>query len=294
MTGQQAGVAGHGSPPGGNPIVARYDRDAGRYGHHWAPVLDGSARALVVRAAIDVRRLPEAPVILDVGTGHGVLALAALDRWPGATVIATDASSGMLREARAAAVLAGHADDARLRWVHAPADALGVPDGSVDLVVSSFVYQLVPDRDAAFAEARRVLRPGGALAFVTWLDRGEDYAPAWEFDEAVVDTGIEEDDPIEADVRAGDFRSASAAARELRAAGFRSVAARPERLTFRWTPEDYLAFKRAYEEDELFASLDATTERALVARVRERWATLTSADWTWRAEIVSAMAFKPR
>src|SRR5699024_2657347 len=134
----------------------------------------------------------------------------------------------------------------------------------------------------------RVLRPGGALAFVTWLDRGDDYAPAWEFDEAVVDVGIEEDPPEDEDIRAGDFRSASGAAKELRAAGFRNVSARPDRLRFRWTPDDYLVFKQMYEEDQLFASLDGPTEEALIARARERWATLTEADWTWRAELVSA------
>jgi ubiquinone/menaquinone biosynthesis C-methylase UbiE len=287
-------MSGRGHHHATNAIVERYDRDADRYGHHWAPVLDQAARELLARAATEARRLPPDPTILDVGTGHGVLAFAALERWPGATVIATDASSGMLREARVAAARAGFGADPRLRWVHAPADALGVPDRSVDLVVSSFVYQLVPDRTAAFAEALRILRPGGALAFVTWLDRGDDYAPAWEFDEAVVDVGIEEDPPEEQDIRAGDFRSASAAAKELRAAGFRNVSARPERLRFRWTPDDYLAFKRAYEEDQLFASIDAATADALVSRARERWATLTEADWTWRAELVSAVAFAPR
>lgn len=287
-------MSGRGHHHGTNAIVERYDRDADRYGHHWAPVLDQAARELLARAATDVRRLPAAPTILDVGTGHGVLAFAATERWPAATVIATDASAGMLREARADAARRGLADDPRLRWVHAPADALGVPDRSVDLVVSSFVYQLVPDRAAAFAEALRVLRPGGALAFVTWLDRGEDYVPAWEFDEAVVDVGIEEDPPEFEDIRAGDFRSASGAAKELRAAGFKNVSARPERLAFRWTEDEYLRFKQAYEEDELFASLDAATADALIARARERWAGLHDDEWTWRAELVSVVAFAPR
>ena len=286
-------MSGRGHHHGTNAIVERYDRDADRYGHHWAPVLDQAARDLLVRAAAEVR-LPAAPTILDVGTGHGVLAFAALERWPDATVIAADASSGMLREARSAAARAGHGEDPRLRWAHAPADALGVPDGSVDLAVSSFVYQLVPDRAAAFADALRVLRPGGALAFVTWLDRGDDYAPAFEFDEAVLDLEIDEGEPEGEDIRAGDFRSASGAAKELRAAGFKRVAARPERLSFAWTPDDYLAFKQAYEEDQLFASLDVPTSDALIARARERWATLTEADWTWRAELVSVVAFTPR
>src|SRR5262245_46362025 len=104
-----------------NPIVERYDRDAGLYGHHWAPVLDASARGLLARVAAEVR-VPPAPTIVDVGTGTGVLALEALARWPDATVRATDASSGMLAQASRRAEAAGLGDDPRLSFRHAPAD----------------------------------------------------------------------------------------------------------------------------------------------------------------------------
>jgi SAM-dependent methyltransferase len=288
-------VSGRGHHHGTNPIVERYDRDADRYGHHWAPVLDASARGLLDRVATEVR-LPAAPVIVDVGTGTGVLALDALRRWPYATVIATDASSGMLRQARHRAAAAGLDGDSRLRFAHVPADRLALADASADLLISSFVYQLVPDRPAALAEALRVLRPGGALALVTWLDRGEDFAPAVEFDEAVYDLGIVEDDHPEGgeEIRAGDFRSASGAARELRTAGFKRVASRPERMTFTWTPDSYLAFKREYEEDLLFASLDEATATALLARALERFVALPSGAFTWQTELVSAIGRRPR
>ena len=287
-------MSGRGHHHGTDAIVERYDRDADRYGHHWAPVLDRSARELLGRVAAEVR-LPAVPVILDVGTGTGVLAFEALARWPAATVIATDASSGMLRAATAAAAAAGLAEDPRLRFAHCPADTLEADDASVDAVVSSFVFQLVPDRAAAFADALRVLRPGGALAFVSWLDGEEDFQPSFEFDEAVVDVEIDEGDaPDEEEHRSGDFPSASGAARELRAAGFKKVASVPGRLHHTWTPESYLAFKRDYEEDELFASLSVTDAERLVARARERWAAMPDDAWTWRAETVSAVAFKPR
>src|SRR3989304_3978142 len=55
------------------------------------------------------------------------------------------------------------------RFVTAAADAIPLPEASVDVAVSSFVLQLVPDRLAALREIRRVLRPGGRLAYATWL-----------------------------------------------------------------------------------------------------------------------------
>ena len=134
-------MSGRGHHHGTNPIVERYDKDADRYGHHWAPVLDASARDLLTRVEAEVR-LPAEPTILDVGTGTGVLAFEALRRWPRATVLATDASSGMLGQAKAAAVTAGLEGDPRLRFAHCPADALTAGDASVDVVVSAFVYQV--------------------------------------------------------------------------------------------------------------------------------------------------------
>ena len=46
--------------------------------------------------------------------------------------------------------------------------AIDLPDASVDGVVSRYGYMLVPDPALALRETRRVLRPGGRLAFATW------------------------------------------------------------------------------------------------------------------------------
>jgi ubiquinone/menaquinone biosynthesis C-methylase UbiE len=75
--------------------------------------------------------------------------------------VATDISPGMLR------TLAGSAERLGLEveTVRCEAAALPFPDGSFDLVFGHAVLHHLPDLDGAFSEFRRVLRPGGTLAF---------------------------------------------------------------------------------------------------------------------------------
>jgi ubiquinone/menaquinone biosynthesis C-methylase UbiE len=61
----------------------------------------------------------------------------------------------------------------------AGAETLPFPDASFDTVVSTLVLCTVPDRDAALAEIRRVLRPGGRLLFIEHV-RAEGRAARWQ------------------------------------------------------------------------------------------------------------------
>jgi demethylmenaquinone methyltransferase/2-methoxy-6-polyprenyl-1,4-benzoquinol methylase len=88
------------------------------------------------------------------GTGDLSFAAAA----SGGDVIAIDLSSGML------AVLARRstrAQRARIRPLVGSAESLPLPDASVDRIVTGFTVRNVGDLGRAFAEFRRVLRPGG-------------------------------------------------------------------------------------------------------------------------------------
>jgi SAM-dependent methyltransferase len=273
-------------------IEERYDLSAEDYGRYWAPVLDAVSRRLLGRIDDLVLGLGRRGTVLDIGTGHGILASEARRRWPEARIIGADASAGMLAVARRQHG-GGDEPDAQLRWIHAPADVLPLPDRSVDAILSSFVYQLVPDRRRAFEEALRVLRPGGRLALVTWIDSRDEFEPDVEFDEAVYDLDIEDPQSPEQPLHAGDFRSARSAARELRDAGFRRVSAAEEMLDYSWTLESYLDFKQNYDERSLFASLESDAAGRLLERVRERYAELPADAFRWRAKVVSAVGQRP-
>jgi SAM-dependent methyltransferase len=244
----------------------RYDQVAEGYARWWAPVLAPMARGLLDEADAEVQG--GARHLLDLGTGTGTVALAALRRWPPVRVLGVDASDGMLALAARASDELGPTHRQRLELRQGFADALPVEDASIDVVLSSFVLQLVPSRSAALREAARVLRPGGLLAFVTWLQGGEPFAGDSAFDAALDAVGIGAREPGGG---RGDFVSVSATIRALHRAGFRQVRAREATARHVFTPQGYLRFLSEFDEEDLFASLPARErmelEHELLARL---------------------------
>jgi ubiquinone/menaquinone biosynthesis C-methylase UbiE len=281
------------------------DRDAELYDRYWQPVLEPALGRLLERMdgwldALGAGRgerpagQPPDPLVIDVGTGTGALLVAAAARWPGARFVGLDPAPGMLRRARLRASAAGLADtEETLRWVAGTADAMPLEDGSVDRAVSSFVLQLVPDRPRVLRELARILRPGGGLAFVTWMAPDMRIEPDDELDEAVLELGIEEREPDPPSATAGDYESAEQAEEELREAGFGSPSVMADALSHAWTRESYLAFKVDFDEASLFEPLDEELRARLLARIRERWARLPDEAFVLRAPIVLGLARRP-
>lgn len=280
-------------------IVARYDADAAEYARYWGPVLERTARQLLdaleeALPAVTRRDGLRDLRVLDVGAGTGTLAFAALERWPAVRVVASDASSGMLELARVRLARVPAIGE-RMELLNAPAEKLSLPDGSVGAAVSSFVLQLVPDRQVALAEIRRVLKPGAPLVYVTWLDREarEPFVAADEFDEAVYDLEIDEPDYPDEQL-AGDVPSSRDAADELRRAGFVRASAREETLTYDWTLDSYLEYKLAYDERSLIRLISPDQQASLERNARERLSRLKPGDFRWRAPVVFARGYAPR
>lgn len=105
--------------------------------------------------------LPPGAVVVDIGSGAGTdLLLAARHVGPKGRATGIDMTAEMRERARAGAARCGLA---HVELLDGDASNLPLDDGSVDVAISNGVLNLVPEKDRAFAEIGRVLRPGGRL-----------------------------------------------------------------------------------------------------------------------------------
>jgi ubiquinone/menaquinone biosynthesis C-methylase UbiE len=118
--------------------------------------------------------------VLETAAGSGVVARALAPRLDaGARYVVTDLNQPMLDYAAGRQGL-----DGRIEWRQADALHLPFEDASFDVVCCQFGAMFFPDRIAGFAEARRVLKPGGRFVFSVW-DRIEENAFADEVTNAL-------------------------------------------------------------------------------------------------------------
>jgi malonyl-CoA O-methyltransferase len=139
------------------PAIVRRSFDRAAKTYDAAAVLQTEVRNNLLERLQLVTLVPG--VVLDAGAGTGFGSRALKRRYPKALVVALDSSPLMLQSA-----------GKQQSWLRpfarvcADAQALPIPDGSIDLIVSNLMLQWC-DPDTVFAEFRRVLKPQGLLSF---------------------------------------------------------------------------------------------------------------------------------
>ena len=113
-----------------------------------------------VATPFSLGRLEPGERVLDLGSGAGTDSLvAALQVGPSGSVTGIDMTPEMVAKARAGAAELG----LEITFVEGEAERLPFPDATFDVVISNGVIDLIPDKEAVFAELYRVLVPGGRI-----------------------------------------------------------------------------------------------------------------------------------
>jgi ubiquinone/menaquinone biosynthesis C-methylase UbiE len=111
------------------------------------------------------RRLTERPLqrVLEIAAGTGVVTRALAATLPARTeIVATDLNQAMIDHASRVGT------SRPVEWRQADAMQLPFADAEFDAVVCQFGVMFFPDKPKAFAETRRVLKPGGLYLFNVW------------------------------------------------------------------------------------------------------------------------------
>jgi arsenite methyltransferase len=137
---------------------------AGLYAPHERAELPDAAVAGSIGCAnpVALASLEPGEHVLDLGSGGGIDVLLSARRVaPGGRAYGVDMTAEMLELARVNQARAGVTN---AEFLEGRIEAVPLPDDTVDVVVSNCVINLSTDKAAVFAEAARVLRPGGRLA----------------------------------------------------------------------------------------------------------------------------------
>ncbi len=131
--------------------------------------------ALGVGNPVPYANLQTGQTVLDLGCGAGIdVILAAREVGPSGKVIGLDILPEMVERGREFSAEAGLS---QVEFIEGKMDDIPLPDDSVDVVISNGAINLAARKSRVFAEARRVLRPGGQLCVADLTVDEEDLPP---------------------------------------------------------------------------------------------------------------------
>lgn len=144
----------------GRPLADRLGYDAAAVD----PLPDGAVESFAgVGNPFSIRHLGSGERVVDVGSGAGFDSFIAAGLvGVGGRVIGVDMTIEMLEKSRQTASVLGLSN---VEFRDGLAETLPVEDGWADVVISNGVMNLCADKQAVFAEVRRVLKPGGWFQF---------------------------------------------------------------------------------------------------------------------------------
>jgi SAM-dependent methyltransferase len=156
-------------------------------------IANGRADAASVAQAervLEAAALRPGDTVLDVGSGLGLLALAAHERIGDGWVIAVEPAVDVLEELLR---LAHEANASGIMYLVGDAEVLPLPDASVDAIVLRSVLVHLAETEPVACELARVLRPGGRLSLReplnregTYISTAVDWSPLGELGDRVV------------------------------------------------------------------------------------------------------------
>ena len=223
--------------------------------------------------------------VLDVACGTGVVSrAAAILAGTGGSVAGVDLGEPTIAIARSHPA---EENAAPIDYAHADAAVLPFDADDFDVALCQQGLQFFPERAAALAEMRRVLKPGGRVAVATWKEIGPQFSAIADALERHVST--EAAQMIYSPYALGD---SATLAQLMSDAGFREVAVIDETIECMWAshPEFARGYIAATPIAPMFAAASSHSQQAVCDEVAERLAPHATAEGSLRMPMTSNIA----